>query len=147
MSAACSGLPVTLSRWRDGFEGSSWAKQFFSSRAYAIAYTALVPADRRTRVASDLLRLARVKAGLTQAELARRAGVAQALISSYENGHRQPTLPALIRLLEAAGFELRMRLEEPDVQSRAAEEWQAGRPAAERDQWAKEQAAVSAGRQ
>ena len=103
-------------------------------------------ADRRTRVAGDLLRLARAKTGLTQAELARRAGVAQALISSYENGHRQPTLPALIRLLEAAGFELRMRLEEPDVQSRAAETWQASRPAAERDRWAKEQAVVSSGR-
>ena len=102
--------------------------------------------DHKTRVAGDLLRLARVKAGLTQAELASRAGVAQTLISSYENGHRQPTMPALIRLLEAAGFELRMRLEAPDTQSLAVHEWEAGRPPAERRRWADQQRAAAAGR-
>lgn len=98
--------------------------------------------SERDRVAGDLLRLARVKAGLTQAVLAQRAGVAQTLISAYENGRRQPTLPTLMRLLEAAGFDLRMRLEAPDVQARAAEEWSASRPAGERRRWAREQAAV-----
>jgi len=109
---------------------------------YAIAYTVLVAGDDRDRVAGDLLRLARVKAGLTQAVLAQRAGVAQALISAYENGRRQPTLPTLMRLLEAAGFDLRMRLEAPDVQARAAAEWAASRPVGERRRWAREQAAV-----
>ena len=89
--------------------------------AYAIVYTARVV--DRSSLAGNLLRLARVKAGLTQGELAERAGVAQSLISAYENGRRQPTVPTLSRLLEAAGFDLRMRLEEPDVQSLAAEEW------------------------
>lgn len=91
------------------------------------------------RVAGDLLRLARVKAGLTQAELGRRAGIGQPLISAYEGGHRQPTLPALMRLLEAAGLELRMRLEPFDPQHQAADEWAAGRPVEERDRWAREQ--------
>lgn len=63
------------------------------------------------RVAGDLLKLARVKAGLSQVEIAKRAGVAQSLISAYENGRRQPTVPTLIRLLAAAGFDLRMRLD------------------------------------
>lgn len=91
--------------------------------AYAIGSSVRVAGDDRDRVAGDLPRLARVKAGLTQAALGERAGVAQTLISAYENGRRQPSLPALMRLLEAAGFELRMRLEGPDVQARAAHEW------------------------
>jgi transcriptional regulator with XRE-family HTH domain len=93
----------------------------------------------RDALAGDLLRLARAKAGLTQAQLAGRAGVAQSLISAYENGHRQPTLPTLKRLLAAAGLELRTRLELPDEQSAAAAEWEATRPDDERARWATEQ--------
>lgn len=106
----------------------------------------LVPQlDEQQQVAGDLIRLARVKAGLSQAALAGRAGVSQALISAYENGHRQPTLPTLQRLLIAAGFELRMRLEPPDDQARAEREWAATRSGSERRRWAKEQAAVVLG--
>jgi transcriptional regulator with XRE-family HTH domain len=93
----------------------------------------------RSSLAGDLLRLARVKAGLTQWELAERAGVAQSLISAYENGRRQPSVPTLTRQMEAAGFDLRMRLAKPDVQSRAAQEWSSSRPAAERRRWEREQ--------
>lgn len=100
----------------------------------------------RDTLAGDLLRLARAKAGLPQSALAERVGVAQSLISAYENGRRQPTLPALRRLLAAAGFELRTRLEQPDLQSRAAEQWEATRPVAERRRSAREQRAVAAGR-
>ena len=64
--------------------------------------------------AAGLLQLARLKAGLTQAELARRLGVAVTMISAYERGRRQPTLPTLMRLLGAAGFELRMNLAPQD---------------------------------
>jgi hypothetical protein len=67
------------------------------------------------------------------------------LVSAYETGRRQPTVPALKRLLAAAGFELRTRLSEPDLQARAVEEWEATRPAAERRRWAQEQHAISAG--
>jgi transcriptional regulator with XRE-family HTH domain len=95
-------------------------------------------------LAGDLLRLARAKSGLTQSELAARAGVAQSLVSAYETGRRQPTVPALKRLLAAAGFELRTRLAEPDVQARAVEEWEATRPVAERRRWREEQHAISA---
>ena len=100
----------------------------------------MVRVDQRDQVGGNLLRLARAKAELTQTELARRAGVTQALISAYENGHRQPTLPALMRLLDAAGFDLRLRLEPPDMQARAAEDREAARPIAERRRWAREQA-------
>lgn len=56
--------------------------------------------------AAGLLRDARQRAGLSQAELAARAGVTQSVISAYESGHRQPSLPRLAALIEATGFEL-----------------------------------------
>ncbi len=56
--------------------------------------------------AGALLRQARRGAGMSQVELAARAGVTQSVISAYESGHRQPSLPALAALIEAAGFEL-----------------------------------------
>jgi len=53
-----------------------------------------------------LLRRARSQAGMSQAELATRAGVAQSEISAYEAGRRQPALSTLARLIEAAGYDL-----------------------------------------
>lgn len=60
--------------------------------------------------AAALLQLARVKSGLSQAQLAARAGVPATMISAYERDLRQPTLPTLLRLLRAAGLDLRMEL-------------------------------------
>lgn len=57
-----------------------------------------------------MLQLARLKAGLSQRELAERAGVPSTMISAYERDKRQPTLDTLLRLLRAAGFDLRMQL-------------------------------------
>ena len=57
-------------------------------------------------MAGTLLRQARKRAGLSQVGLATRAAVAQSVISAYESGQRQPSLPALTRLVDAAGFEL-----------------------------------------
>ena len=57
-----------------------------------------------------LLRTARERAGLTQTELAGRAGVTQSVISAYESGHREPALPTLAALIDAAGFDLDLRL-------------------------------------
>ena len=62
--------------------------------------------DHATETAGALLRQARVAAGLSQAELAARAGVTQSVISAYESGHRQPAIPALAALVDAAGYEL-----------------------------------------
>jgi len=59
---------------------------------------------------SALLQLARLKAGLSQRELAERAGVPVTMISAYERDQRQPTLATLLRLLRAAGFDLRLHL-------------------------------------
>ncbi|HUY50704.1 MAG TPA: helix-turn-helix domain-containing protein [Streptosporangiaceae bacterium] len=62
--------------------------------------------DSETVAAGTLLRQARKRAGLSQAELAARAGVTQSVISAYESGHRQPAIPALAALVDAAGYEL-----------------------------------------
>lgn len=56
--------------------------------------------------AAGLLRQARQRAGMSQVELAGRAGVTQSVISAYESGRRQPSLPTLAALIEATGFEL-----------------------------------------
>jgi len=53
--------------------------------------------------ASELIRSARRRAGLTQSDLARRAGVAQPVVSAYENGRREPGLVMLTKLIEATG--------------------------------------------
>jgi predicted nucleotidyltransferase/DNA-binding XRE family transcriptional regulator len=63
--------------------------------------------------AAALLRDARLRAGLSQAELGRRAGVTQSVVSAYESGARQPSVPTLARLVAATGLELDMRLSEP----------------------------------
>ncbi len=59
---------------------------------------------------ADLLRSARQRARLSQTDLARRAGVAQSVISAYESGRREPSLPTLTRLIEATGHELAIDL-------------------------------------
>jgi predicted nucleotidyltransferase/DNA-binding XRE family transcriptional regulator len=68
--------------------------------------------------AGALLREARYRAGLTQAELARRAGVTQSVISAYESGRRQPALSTLAVLIEATGLELSLGLRGPPARLR-----------------------------
>lgn len=59
-----------------------------------------------TFVSGELVRAARIKAGLSQAEVGRRAGVTQPVISAYENGTREPSLSMLTKLVEATGHRL-----------------------------------------
>ncbi len=56
--------------------------------------------------ASREIREARRRAGLTQAELARRSGTSQATLSAYENGRKEPSVSTLTRILGAAGAQL-----------------------------------------
>ena len=60
--------------------------------------------------AGTLLRDARHRADLSQVELARRAGVTQSVVSAYESGARQPSVPMLERLVAATGFDLELRV-------------------------------------
>jgi transcriptional regulator with XRE-family HTH domain len=61
-------------------------------------------------VAWALLQEARRLSGLTQAELANRAGVPQSTVAKIERGRRDPSLSTLERLVRAAGLELRIQL-------------------------------------
>ena len=56
--------------------------------------------------AAGTLHEARTRAGLSQAELARRAGTSQATISAYESGAKQPSVATFSRLLAATGSRL-----------------------------------------
>jgi transcriptional regulator with XRE-family HTH domain len=108
--------------------------------------------DEMPSPGAGLLRYARLKAGLSQSELAERAGVARTMVSAYERDRRQATLPTLMRLLKAAGFELRMQLAPYDDHDDVLRELEQHRPSGERQAWeryqatrvAKDRAAVSA---
>ncbi|WP_053207413.1 helix-turn-helix transcriptional regulator [Jiangella muralis] len=67
-----------------------------------------------------LISRARHEAGLTQLELAQRAGVSRFAISHYEKGRRLPTLGALRAVLAAAGKQLHAELEPLDADVRRA---------------------------
>lgn len=54
-------------------------------------------------LSAKLIREARSAAGMTQTELARRAGTSQSAIAAYESGAKIPTVATLERLLRAAG--------------------------------------------
>jgi transcriptional regulator with XRE-family HTH domain len=63
-----------------------------------------------TQDAANLLREARRRAGLTQRELAKRAGTAQSVVARIERGLRDPSWQTLERLIAAAGFSFHAEL-------------------------------------
>ena len=67
-------------------------------------YEALEPEREITRVILD----ARIRAGLTQNELAAKTGISQADISRLEHGTRNPSVDLLKRLAEALDSTLRI---------------------------------------
>ena len=81
---------------------------------------------------SALLQLARLKAGISQRELADRAGVPVTMISAYERDQRQPSLTTLLKLLRAAGFDLRLHLAAYDPHDDILAGLEAGRSESER---------------
>ena len=55
---------------------------------------------------AELLEQARSHAGLSQQELARRAGTSRPTLSAYERGRKSPTMATAARLLAEAGYDL-----------------------------------------
>ena len=55
---------------------------------------------------AELLERVRQEAGLSQKELAARAGTSRTALSAYERGRKSPTLATVERLLDSVGFEL-----------------------------------------
>ncbi|MDP8960387.1 MAG: helix-turn-helix transcriptional regulator [Actinomycetota bacterium] len=65
---------------------------------------------RMPTLASALVVQARQRSGLTQLELAKRAGTSRSAISTIEHGRRDPSLERLQQILAAAGFDLLTQL-------------------------------------
>ncbi len=63
----------------------------------------------------NLIRTARVQAGMTQAQLAKVGKTSQAAVSAYESGKRSPSVETLVRLIQGMGLELRIRVAQPDT--------------------------------
>lgn len=62
---------------------------------------------------ATLIRTVRLRRGLTQAQLARRARTSQPAVSAYEHGRRDPTVSVLRKLVEAGGERLELRAAGP----------------------------------
>jgi transcriptional regulator with XRE-family HTH domain len=58
----------------------------------------------------DLIREARRRAGLTQAELAAKAGTSQSGVARWESGRTAVSLDDVIRLVRLCGFDLEVML-------------------------------------
>ena len=59
---------------------------------------------------SSFIEVARRQAGLTQRDLARRAGTPQSAIARIESGRANPTVTTVQRLLDATGYALQLQL-------------------------------------
>jgi transcriptional regulator with XRE-family HTH domain len=57
---------------------------------------------------ASLIRAVRRRQGLSQTDLARRAGTSQPVISAYEHRRRDPSYETLRRIVEAGGERLQM---------------------------------------
>lgn len=60
----------------------------------------------RSLDAARVVHEARSRAGLSQRELARRAGTSQSVVARIEGGQTKPSSETLVRLVDAAGFEV-----------------------------------------
>ncbi|MGN6663714.1 MAG: helix-turn-helix domain-containing protein [Solirubrobacterales bacterium] len=60
------------------------------------------------------------QSGLSQAELARRAGVPRSVLNAYLKGHREPGADALLRIAAAGGVRLEAQRREPPVDPKRA---------------------------
>jgi predicted transcriptional regulator len=69
-------------------------------------YDALAP---EFEIGAELLR-ARLRAGLSQAELAARMATSESAIARLENGHTLPSTKTLLRYAEATGSKFKLRL-------------------------------------
>jgi transcriptional regulator with XRE-family HTH domain len=70
-----------------------------------------IRSDMLASMGPELVREARKRAGLTQAELARRVGTSQPAIARIEAGRSQPSFDRVVELLRACGFDLLVHLE------------------------------------
>ena len=87
-----------------------------------------------------MLRVARAKTGLSQRELATKAGVPHTTIAKIESGARQPSHPTMAKILAAVDLSLSTRLVPYDDHDDVLWEQDQRRSDAERAQIAAKQA-------
>jgi len=80
----------------EGYAGVLSAREYEGEAGQAVAAIDIEP---RLRVAATI-HLARERAGLNQAEFARRAGLNRETISRYERGKRMPAADKFLKLVE-----------------------------------------------
>jgi DNA-binding XRE family transcriptional regulator len=85
---------------------ASVKKRMLADREVREAYAAL---DEEFALARELI-AARVRAGLTQAELAQRMGTTQSAIARLESGARLPSVKTLLRFAKATDSRPVLRL-------------------------------------
>ena len=73
-----------------------------------------------------LVRDLRQLEGISQAELARRIGTTQAVVSRWERGEETPRLEALVRVFRATGFEADLVFRRRDDEDRSQIRWLLG---------------------
>jgi ribosome-binding protein aMBF1 (putative translation factor) len=82
------------------------AKEWFADPEFRREYERLAP---EYEIATELIR-ARLRAGLSQAELAARMGTSQSTIARLESGQTLPSTKTLLRFAEATGSKVEVRL-------------------------------------
>jgi uncharacterized protein len=66
-------------------------------------------------IAAQIIREARLKAGLTQTDLAQRLGRERAQVARWEIGGQEPSFEHLQSVVEACGFSLRVEIAEREA--------------------------------
>jgi ribosome-binding protein aMBF1 (putative translation factor) len=84
-------------------------QNWMKSKEYRKAYEELAPEFALARAVID----ARVKASLTQEQLARRMDTTQSVIARLEGGRTKPSTQTLERLAAATGTRLKISFERP----------------------------------
>lgn len=83
-----------------------WHRESMRNTEYRKHYEALKPKYDLIRAILD----ARIKSGVTQAEIARRAGTTQSAIARFESGRANPTLDFLSKVSAAVGARLEVKI-------------------------------------
>jgi DNA-binding XRE family transcriptional regulator len=81
-------------------------KRYMKDPEFRKAHEALKPEFDLIRAVLD----ARIKKGLTQSQIAKRAGTTQSAIARFEAGNTNPTLDFAVRLSRAVGARLEIKL-------------------------------------
>ena len=81
-------------------------QEWLNDPVFRAEYDALAP---EFEIAAELVR-ARARAGLSQAEVARRMGTSQSVIARLESGQSLPSTKTLLRFAEATGSRVTVHL-------------------------------------